>query len=105
MRSGKLDREITIERSTPTVDDYGIVTQVWAAIATMRAQLVQATTEEFMRDHGASSEAIVIFRTRWLDGLTVADRVMYEGEPHTIKEIKEIGRRKGLEIRTLRIGQ
>ena len=103
MRAGKLDRTIRIDTYSAGVpDDYGTVTETWTALATLRAQLVQASTEEFIRAYGASDETVIIFRTRWLAGVTNADRVHYEGEFFNIKEVKEIGRRKGLELRAVR---
>lgn len=99
MRAGKLDREITIQRFTSTVDDDGTPVQDWTDVATVRAEIVQASTEEFIRGFGASDETVIIFLTRWLDGITNADRIVYVGNSHNIKETKEIGRRKGLELR------
>ncbi|WGD32010.1 phage head closure protein [Ancylobacter sp. WKF20] len=104
MRAGSLDRTIIVERSTETPDQYGAVTLTWAALATLRAQLVQSTTAEFMRSYGASTERVFAFRTRWLDGITTQDRVTYDGAAFNIVELKELGRRKGLEIRCERIG-
>ncbi|MFG1282284.1 phage head closure protein [Xanthobacter autotrophicus] len=101
MRAGTLDRSITIQRATEARDDFGVVTTTWATIATLRAALVQANTTEYLQAAGLQGEAAVIFRTRFLDGLTVRDRVLYEGTAHDVKELKEIGRRKGLEIRTV----
>ncbi|TPJ53172.1 head-tail adaptor protein, partial [Mesorhizobium sp. B2-6-7] len=54
MRAGKLDRELVIERATTTIDEYGNTIEAWAPLATMRAQLVTASTEEFQRAYGAS---------------------------------------------------
>lgn len=101
MRAGKLDRTITIERDTATVDDYGTPTTTSAVVATARAQLLMQNTEEFIRGFGASDQAVVIFRTRWIAGLTNADRVIFEGRSHNVKEIKPLGRDRGLEIRTV----
>lgn len=101
MRAGKLDRTITIQRFAATVDELGTPVQTWTDLATVRAQLVQQNTEEFIRGFGASDETAVIFRIRWLDGVTNADRIVYAGQNHNIKETKEIGRRRGLELRTV----
>ncbi|MDI7864092.1 phage head closure protein [Rhizobiaceae bacterium n13] len=103
MRSGKLDRTIRIDRYSAGVpDDFGTVEPVWTALATLRAQIVQASTEEFIRAYGASDETVVIFRTRWLSGVVNADRIHYEDGYYNIKEVKEIGRRNGLELRAVR---
>jgi len=102
MRSGKLDKSITLQRSSNSIDDFGTPGASWTELATVRAEVIQASTEEFIRD-GASDETVVIFRCRYVDGVTTADRVLYEGAYFNIKEVKEIGRRKGLEIRTVRL--
>lgn len=104
MRAGKLDREITIQRSTHVLDEYGTPISTWTDIATVRAEIVQASTEEFIRGWGASDETVIIFRTRWLADVQLADRIIYGGIIHNLKEIKEIGRRKGLELRCISTG-
>lgn len=106
MRAGKLDQSIQIVRPGGWIDDgYGNEVPAGETIlATMRAQIVQASTEEFMRAWGAATEAAVIFRTRHLDGVTVADKVRHSGVTYNLKEIKPIGRRRGLELRCVANG-
>ena len=105
MRAGKLDRIIRLDRYTEGVpDDYGNAVPTWEAIATVRAQLLQSSTEEFMRSYGISDETVVVFRTRYIAGITTADRVHYQGAYFGISEVKEIGRRKGLELRCSKVG-
>lgn len=99
MRAGKLDRTIVIERAMTGVDDYGTPVETWATIATVRAQRLQSSAEEYMRSHGASSESAIIFRIRHIDGLTLADRVTEGAAIFDLKEIKELGRGDGLELR------
>ncbi|WP_174800989.1 phage head closure protein [Martelella limonii] len=104
MRAGNLDRTITIQRYTSTVDEFGAPVFIWQDIATLRGQKVESSTEEFIRDFGASDEAVIVFRTRYIDGITNADRVEYgSGTYFNIKGLKEIGRRNGLEIRCVRL--
>lgn len=104
IRAGKLDRTITIERSTETIDAAGVPVVTWATLATMRAELTEASTDETIVDSGASTDTTVTFRTRFLDGVTVADRVTYAGRAFNLKGIRELGRRRGLELRTERVG-
>ncbi len=100
MRAGKLDKVITIEAyATGTPDELGVSTPGWSEWATVRADLLQSSTEEYLRGYGEGAETTVIFRTRWLDGVTTAHRVTYAGAFYNIKETKEIGRRVGLELR------
>ncbi len=104
MRSGNLDKTVTIQSFTTTDDGAGNQIETWADWHIARAELLQGSTEEFQRAWGTSSEPTYIFRTRWLDGLTLAHRIIHDGIVRPIKEIKEIGRRKGLEIRTAGYG-
>ncbi len=101
MKAGSLDRVVTVQRAIEATDDLGQVVNTWSAIATLRAAKIQATTTEYLREAGLQGDSVVIFRARWLDGLTVRDRLQCEGVTYDVKEIKELGRRKGLEIRTV----
>jgi SPP1 family predicted phage head-tail adaptor len=104
MRAGKLDRMIRIESyNAGSVDDYGTPAPSWTKLADLRAQVIEASTEEFIRAYGASEETAIIFRTRYLDGVTDACRVSYDGGYFNIKETKEIRRRRGLELRCVRL--
>lgn len=102
MRAGKLDRFITIERPTETVAASGAVSSTWANIATVRAELVQQSASEILSGFGEGETGSVIFRIRYLPGLTTADRVIYDGAAYGLQEVAEIGRKRGLELRAVR---
>lgn len=106
MRAGKLDRTITLTRPGAWADDgYGNqIPGPDVVLATCRAQVIQASTEEFIRGWGASSETIIIYRTRHIDGVTLADTLRCDGDTFNLLEIKPIGRRRGLELRCKRTG-
>lgn len=104
MRAGSLDRSVTIERLREADRPSGGVSQYWSRLAELRAQVLQASTEEAIRAYGASTEVVTVFRTRFLDGITPADRVVFDGRSHDIVEIKQLGRRRGLELRTIARG-
>jgi SPP1 family predicted phage head-tail adaptor len=98
MRSGKLDRTIKIQSFTSTVNEYGTPVSTWADVTTLRAEVIQSSTQEFLTN-GASDETSMIFRTRYFDGVNTSSQVLYEGEEFNVREVKEIGRRKGLDLR------
>ncbi|WP_238719701.1 phage head closure protein [Nitratireductor alexandrii] len=99
MRAGKLDRQITIERETETVSATGAVSTTWAEFATVRAEIVQRSTDEFLSGFGEDEATGIVFRIRYLAGITTADRVVHAGTAYDIGEIVEIGRRRALELR------
>jgi len=99
MRAGKLDRSIKIQAFTSTVDDYGTPIEAWTDFATRKAQLIEGSTDEFLAEYGESTSSTAAFRIRWLDGVTTEHRVQYAGRNLNIREITEIGRKRGLELR------
>lgn len=105
MRAGKLDNSISIIRETFQDDGHGNQVPIAATVyANLRAQVIEASTEEFIRAWGASSESVIVFRTRWADGITLADKVRHESTDYLLKQIKPIGRRRVLELRCERVG-
>lgn len=103
MKSGRLIETIQIESIAEGVNQYGTPEAIWMPRATVRAERIDQTTEEFMRSYGASDEEAVIFRIRFVDGITNADRVTWNGEPFNIRQVTPIGRRKGLDLRCTRL--
>ncbi len=102
MRAGKLDKVIQIEAVVQAQpDEYGVVDPAGGAVTsrTVRAQVIQASTEEYLRGYGEGENTAIIFRTRFVDGVTTDDRLGYAGRVFNIREVKEIGRRVGLELR------
>lgn len=103
MKSGKLTESITIEQASTGVNDYGTPIETWTPWAYLRAERIDQTTEEFMRSAGVSDETAVVFRVRFLDGISNADRVIWQGEAFNIRQITPLGRRKGLDLRCTRL--
>lgn len=101
MRAGKLDRQITLERHSETVGASGAVSETWTPVATVRAELVQQSADEYLTGMGEAENGTVVFRIRYLAGLTTADHVTFEGAAYDLKEITEIGRRRAMELRAL----
>ena len=102
MSSGKMRRMITVQAFTDTPNEAGTPVKAWTDKAKLRAEVIQQSTTEFIRNAGASDESVVIFRTRFIDGVENADRVLFAGEPLNIKEIAVTGHNRGLEIRCVR---
>lgn len=108
MKAGELDREIKFERIDPeTINAAGVVNHTWVEITKARARIVQpiSGTNDVSRTYGSSTDSILVFQTRWIGGINFDDRVIYAGKAYHIREIKEIGRRRGQEFRIERIGQ
>ncbi|CAM1632654.1 phage head closure protein [Bartonella sp. M0177] len=102
MKAGKLTHVIRIVKIDQSgIDDFGNPITEKVPLATLRAEIVQQSTEEFIRAYGASDETIMIFRTRFINGVNNSCLIEFNGRTFNIKETSEIGRREGLEIRCL----
>jgi head-tail adaptor len=103
VRAGNLDRVIQIQRPTTALDMYGVPMTAWALVATLRAQKLEnaISDREGARD---TTDNVITFRMRWLDGVTLENRVSFQDQAFKIVSVKEIGRRVGLDITCERVG-
>lgn len=104
MHAGNLDRTIQIQNRTTGLDLYGTPIEGWTTSATMRAQKLENAIDDREGARGDTTDNVITFRMRWLDGVTLENRVTYQGQPFKITRIKEIGRRVGLDITCERVG-
>lgn len=100
MRAGKLQARIQIERLQELVSDNGMVRKLWLPVLTPRAEVKEATTEEFLLNQIVGDKNRAVFLIRWpSQPITTADRIAYAGRVWNIVGLSEIGRRRGMEIR------
>ncbi|ALR22075.1 hypothetical protein ATN00_18950 [Sphingobium baderi] len=96
-----MDRRITLQRYTETRNAYNEVVMTWADLATVYAEVRQQGGREFLAAAQETASKRVVFFIRWYPGLTTADRIFYDGRLHNIVEVREIGRRDGVELHTV----
>lgn len=100
MKAGALRERITIERFAGRMaNDLGEVAETWSTLRALRAQLVEQIAGETAEASGVAASTSITFRTRYVAGLTVADRVRHADRVLDIVEVRELGRRGGHEIR------
>lgn len=98
MRAGDLDRRIIIERATITYSPSGSPIETWEPLATVWAKVDQQGGREFFATAQEVSERKVVFRIRWIEGLTVLDRVICDEVQYNIEEVRRLGRKEGVEL-------
>lgn len=104
MQSAKLDRTITVQRMTQTVAPSGAVSNAWTNLATFRAEARDLTADEVATGFGSAEQGTVVFVVRWHPApITTGDRILYEGQTFDLKQIAEIGRRKGWKLRAVAV--
>jgi SPP1 family predicted phage head-tail adaptor len=98
MRAGSLDRRVTIQRKTVTQSSSGDPVETWDDVATVWAQVLPDRGGERFARRQLVGSAVVLFRMRYLSGVTVLDRLSYGDKLWDIVDVRETGRREGLDI-------
>lgn len=106
MRAGDMDRRITILRYELAGDDgFGNPVETYVPTEDVWAEAKQESGREFFAYGGINSERKVVFKLRWIEPeVRVYDRVLYAGREHNIHEVRELGRKEGLELHTTSSG-
>lgn len=105
MIAGRLDRRIIIQSKVEVKNSYGEKTLTWSNFATVWSDPVQSDGKEQTDNNNRSTERMVIFRVRYKDTITNDMRIVWESDYYKIEDIKEVGRREGMLIRTSKLSQ
>lgn len=101
MKAGQLDRRITIQQPTVTVSDGGQENITWTDVATVWARKVEHGGGERFAQQQQTGHAVKTFVIRWADwarDITVEYRIAFDGRHYDITDVRELGRREGLEL-------
>ena len=101
MKAGRLDRRITIEDFTCTVNDREEPVKSWAAISGgsgIPAQVTQSGGRELWEVRKENADVECVFKIRYLAGLNERQRISYNGRYYGIYRIEEINRREGFNL-------
>lgn len=101
MRASSLNRRITIQRAQKDTSFGGSGREKWVAFHECWAEMRQLGGREFLVTTGSYTEKRRVFFIRWRADIRVSDRLVLQNEIHNIVEVREIGRRDGLEIHTV----
>jgi len=97
MNLGNLDRRIAIEVATIT-NVYGEAVTTWTTFASVWANYRPLRGKELIAAQQVDAQIEASFRVRWIDGLTPAHRISFDGEIWDIMATPELGRREGIDI-------
>jgi head-tail adaptor len=100
MRAGKLDRKLAFKRPNDnlTVSPDGVLSEYWNVFAITRAELVSDALTMSPASYGSTSSDELVFRIRYRTDLWLGDQVHYEGQVFKLTGIRELGRRRVLEL-------
>jgi len=101
MQAGELDRRITIERYSSSINDFGEEVGAWNELATVWAGKTDVRDSERFSAQQVNSTITTRWRIRYLSkiaDINPKDRLTHNGLLYGIVAVKEIGRKEGLEI-------
>ncbi|MGF7160337.1 hypothetical protein FHS85_001960 [Rhodoligotrophos appendicifer] len=99
--AGKLDREVSIGMIQTAIGPGGTPTLALFETMFLRAQLVEEAIAEHPAGAGIATTHSITFRTRYA-AISTKQVLQFASDLYDITEIREIGRRRGLEIRCVR---
>jgi SPP1 family predicted phage head-tail adaptor len=105
MKSERLDRRITIEQQTETIDGYGQRVKTWSVLNTCWASVVLNIGRQIVASQNIVTERTVDFKIRYRTDLNLNMRIIYNDTYYNIEDINELGREDGLMIKTTRLWQ
>lgn len=104
MRAGTLDREIILVREEEIGRNefneplYELTeTSLWASVQ-------QQSGKEYLAAGQVGAARQMVFRVRWIANVTVVNAIKYGGTEFNIQEVREIGRRRALELHCVGAG-
>jgi head-tail adaptor len=92
---------IQIHRATVAPDAYGTPVETWGPLATLRADLVSRGTAETVAGAAGAIDLVeLVFHTRIFSGVTLADRVQFQGVVYNLTKISggDFREGRGLEL-------
>lgn len=96
-----MDRKIVLQRFTETRDAFNEPVKTWATLATRSASYEPIRDGERFRASETAADASARFVIRYsatVADLNPKDRLTFNGDTYEIVNVKEIGRREGIEI-------
>lgn len=98
MRSGELDRRITLETPAAAQDTFGEAISTWTPFATVWAKYLPLKGKEQLDAQGVDAQQEARFHIRYRPNVTTLMRFTFDGNVYGIEAVTEIGRREGLEL-------
>ena len=95
---GLLDRRVKIQALTTAADGAGQPVETWSDIATVWARVRPFRGGERFLARQVVGQAVTTFEIRHRAGVTILNRLVYAGRSWDIHDVREVGRREGLEL-------
>ncbi len=89
MSIGRMDRQIVIEQNTPTQDSTGQPIDSWATLATVWAEFLPVSGQEFFQARQVNAVAVANFRIHYRTDVTRKMRLTFDDDTYDIVDANE----------------
>ena len=99
--AGELDRRITIQRATVTLNEFNEPIETWGDLTTVWAKRRDASATESYRAQEVGAQITARFTICWsttVESVTPSDRVSFDDRLYNITAVRDIGRNQWREI-------
>jgi SPP1 family predicted phage head-tail adaptor len=99
--AGVLDRRITIQRATVTLNEFNDPIETWSDLTTVWAKRRDASATESYRAQEVGAQISARFTIRWSTtaaSVTPTDRLSFDGRLYNITAVRDVGRNQWREI-------
>ena len=100
MNIGRLDRYITLQSVSTSVDAYGQPVESFSTLASVWAKIEYKSEVEKFENEKLRSVSSIDFTIRYRTDITEQMRISYDSNTYQITGIAEIGRGEGLKLKT-----
>ena len=100
MNIGKLDRYITLQSVSTSVDAYGQPVESFSTLASVWAKIEYKSEVEKFENEQLRAVSSIDFTIRYRTDITEQMRISYDSNTYQITGIAEIGRGEGLNLKT-----
>jgi SPP1 family predicted phage head-tail adaptor len=100
LRAGDLDRRIDLASYSlvPDPEGWNVIPTWTTYAANVPARVIRSNGSEYLSMNQVVAEARAVFVIRWRPNVKPTDRITFEGQPWDVQDVRELGRRVGLEI-------
>lgn len=98
MPPSKRDRRIVLQTASGAQTDTGYEETTYTYLDEVWAQVIEKSGREYFEADKVSTVVVTIFQIVYRSDITYKDRIVYNSLNYDVKAMREIGRRKELEI-------
>lgn len=98
---GELDRHITIQRATTTLNEFNEPIVTWGDLTTVWAKHRDASATESYRAQEVGAQITARFTVRWstvIATVNPSDRIGFDDRLYNITAVRDVGRNRWREI-------